>query len=319
MHSPLLNELHDPHVRALAWLLGSPQVADARDARFAGKLVPDSDCATYVGESAAWLRAQDAAPNALHAFINARADKVLGHYAETLMQFWLSSHDRFRLLVSNRPIYRTLPDGTKRSLGELDFLLQDSPDHRVLHWELAVKFYLQAEGGGMDGYVGVDTQDRLSHKIDKLFTRQLALSNTPEARGIIPSGIDFSAMGWFKGVLFYPIAEYGLQTPVVPGLSLRHLRGWWLRFERGLNGVDRLDPTHRYIPLKRQQWLHPVHRSLDESALSLSGLRKTVGDLIAVEKRGVMVAAVKEVDGSWAEQSRGFVLPADWKVLPPRT
>lgn len=82
----------------------------------------------------------------------------------------------------------------KQTIGELDFLLWDKKENCALHLELAFKFYLLLPDNhpGLDRLVGLNGEDRLDLKLNKLNQRQFpnlfnpVISNTLKKLNIDP-------------------------------------------------------------------------------------------------------------------------------------
>jgi len=90
MHTAFIDTLHDPTVRDLAWVIGSPGLLDASHPAYHGRVVDDAWCGAQLQASATWLTALDLAPLPLHSYIAARPTRRLGHYFEALIKFWLT-------------------------------------------------------------------------------------------------------------------------------------------------------------------------------------------------------------------------------------
>ncbi len=63
-----------------------------------------------------------------------------------------------------------------RTLGAVDFIVNDEQLGQLQHWEVAVKFYLLRDGL----WYGPNAQDRLDKKLTHMLTHQLALSHHPQ-------------------------------------------------------------------------------------------------------------------------------------------
>src|SRR4051794_39849487 len=83
------NQLNDPHVRTLAWLLDAPDLLDAQAHEWHGRI------ATLAMDNATreWLAELDRAPQALHASLGLRPFTRLGRYAENLLAFYLEHRE----------------------------------------------------------------------------------------------------------------------------------------------------------------------------------------------------------------------------------
>jgi hypothetical protein len=99
----------------------------------------------------------------------------LGRRAERLMEFFLRHGPTHRLVAANIPLRHVSPKGDCTTVGEIDFLLQDSSG-RPWHWELAVKFFLCTATGRQASaadFIGPDRAETFDTKLRKMFERQL--------------------------------------------------------------------------------------------------------------------------------------------------
>jgi hypothetical protein len=283
--------LHEPHVRALAWLLDAPDLLDPDDPHWDHKVasigpLPDS--------VAGWLAALDADPAPLLAALADRAYTRLGLYAEKLMAFYYGAHGR---LVAHGLQVRASRNDT---IGEFDFLLDAGPA-ALEHIEFATKFYLLqgVAAARFDNFVGPNLADSLGAKMRKIFERQLALGSHPAAQAILPRPVVL-ARALVKGWLFYPLGA----PPLENGIGPRHCRGFWC----ALAELDQL-PDARYAVLPRMQWLAPYKAQVDGQVLERAALQARLAGLATP----VQVARVVEQGGYAIEVERGFVVPDDWR------
>lgn len=239
----------DVAVRDLAWLLMSPPLLDSQHfgERLAQTLATQGD----QHRTLAWLASLDADPRALHTMLQSRPQSRLGLYAERLLGFFLERGPATRLIAANRPVRIGA-----HTLGECDFLFEDVHGH-ALHWELAVKCYLDV-GGPADSlarYVGPNLADRFDHKLDRLLTHQLTLSRHPQIAALAPGGHWHAAM-IVRGWLFHCCHSNGAERPG-PACGLvapDHARGWWTRAAQW-PAFDA--PAWTIVP--RLRWMAPQH------------------------------------------------------------
>ena len=293
-------QLTDPHVRALAWLIDAPSLLDPAAPQWAGRI---AELAPDAGDAARhWLLALDRAPQALHAHIALHAHARLGRYAEQLMTFYLQ---HLGVLAAHNLQVR---DGDKRTLGEFDFLLWR--DKALLHWEFATKFYLlQSPPAGAvrqeraDYFVGPNLADSLGAKMQKIFQRQLSLSDHPAAQALLPQPVS-AAQALVKGWLFYPDGDYPASSAL--GVCSLHCRGFWC-------GLDDLPEATAYAVLPRLSWLAPARLALADT-LERGQLGDEIASLFAKDQAmPVLVALMCVEDGVALETSRGFIVPEGWR------
>lgn len=289
------NHLRDPHVRTLAWLLDAPDLLDPDAPEWQGRIASIG----AVGEDTArWLMAIDRDPSALHAWLDIKPFTRLGRYAEMLMAFYLRHQDT---LVAHGLQVRA---GKNETIGEFDFLLRQGD--ALVHWEFATKLYLlETSGNGRhaDYFVGPNLADTLGAKVRKIMERQLALSQHPAAKLLVPAPISH-AQALVKGWLFY---HGKTPLPIQPaGVSSGHCRGFWCAQEE-LEQVA----GKQFIVLPRLRWLAPAKVDGDV-ALDKRGLQEAVAVHFQTAATPLLIALLEQREGAMLEVDRGFVVPNDW-------
>jgi hypothetical protein len=296
--------LQDPHVRALAWLIDSPDLLDPDAPQWKGQIA--SLIKQVSRETRAWLLTLDKAPSALHARLHLTPFTRLGRYAETLMAFYF---EHLGILSAYGVPVR---EGKGRTVGEFDFLLR-MPEG-LMHWEFATKLYLlEATGKGqhVDYFVGPNLVDTLGAKIGKILHQQLKLSEHPSAQAVLPQSL-IGAQALVKGWLFYreigDRQEEDSQRTAALGVSADHCRGFWITCGEMGNLGD-----GAYAILPRLQWLAPACMAAVD-AMGLGELKARLAEHFQHDSMPVLIAAL-DVEGNTArEMRRGFIVPDDWQV-----
>jgi uncharacterized protein len=290
--------LHDPHARALAWMLTSPNLlADQTTqwgSQIASLVLPDHRSLTQ------WLVELDQNPTAFHAALNLDTQRRLGHYAENLLRFYL--RHRGDLVAHNLQVH----DGKHKTIGEFDFLLK--MEGGLLHWELATKFYLlhtlpdDQHQFSTNDYLGPNLADSLGAKMQKIIQQQLALSSHPAAFSVLLQPV-VKAQALVKGWLFYHL---GAPQAVIQGIAAQHCRGHWCTLAEFLE----LQADYAQI-LPRRLWLAPAQCSPDQ-ALDRATLIQEIRLSFERDSSPVMVAALSG-DGDYLNEIERFmVVPDDW-------
>jgi hypothetical protein len=291
-------QLTDPHVRALAWLIDAPGLLDIEAPQWQGRV---ARLGVGAGDAARdWLHGLQREPAALHAHLAFQPFGRLGRYAEKLMTFYLQ---HLGVLAAHNVQVRL---AGSRTIGEFDFLVWRGGD--LLHWEFATKFYLLETAGASteqqraDYFVGPNLADSLGAKMDKIFSRQLALSAHPAAQPLLPQPVA-AAEALVKGWLFYPHGD----TPLLPALGVcaAHCRGFWC-------GLADLAPAPRYAVLPRLSWLAPALLPAADT-LDRGELEAAIDAHFETDNMPVMVALL-HIEGQQAlEVERGFIVPDGWR------
>jgi uncharacterized protein len=281
--------LTEPRVRALAWLLDAPDLLDASDPYWQGKIAssPPITAATE-----AWLARLDADPSILDAAMGERGYTRLGLYAEKLMAFYYREHG---MLVAHGLQVRAARNDT---VGEFDFLLDAGPG-AVEHIEFATKFYLlQGQAATrFDAFLGPNLADSLGKKMRKIFEQQLALGSHPAAQALLPRPVA-RARALVKGWLFYPHDD----TQAEAGIAAVHCRGCWC----ALAALDALE-GEGFVVLPKLQWLAPYKGTAGVMD------RAVLAQHLAGQAQPVLVATVEGQDGYAVETARTFIVPDDWQ------
>jgi hypothetical protein len=296
--------LRRARVRALAWLLDAPDLLDAHDPLWAGRI---ATLDPVTPELADWLARLDRDPTALDEALGAKVHTRLGLYAEKLMAFYFAQHGR---LVAHSLQVRASANDT---IGEFDFLLDDGPDG-LEHIEFATKFYLlDGEGGGqgdgaaqdwqLNALVGPNLADSLGRKMRKVFERQLNLGGHPAAQALLPRPVA-RARALVKGWLFYPAGSW----PAMRGIAAGHCRGFWC----ALDEIDSL-AGEEFLMLPRLQWLAPFRAASATWMLNRAQLHAELSAQFETVPAPVLVAVVRHTPGLIEEVERGFIVPNDWR------
>jgi hypothetical protein len=240
-------------------------------------------------------------PMPLQQFLSASRDKRLGAYFEDLIAYWLLTGKRFRLIERHVKV-----EENGRTLGELDFIVHDLLLNRVLHWEVAVKFYLGCSvKGGRLHWLGPNLRDHLDKKITRLNTHQIPILHTPQARSLLESKSIHVDESWvlLKGRLFYP------PQPVVSaqGEPIRNGRSddnHWTTSHQFLEtfGADNLE----WVILEKNAWFSTLMGNDFHQKLSALDLVESLNR--SDKKRPVCCVGLSDS----VEKKRVFLVPDEW-------
>ena len=308
------DHLHDPHVRALAWLLDAPDLLDPLAPAW-NRRIAILDIAPAC---AAWLTAVDAQPQALHDFLNLPTCTRLGRYAEKLMAFYFAWCGT--LVAHGLQVQAAGRD----TVGEFDFLLGEGA--ALVHLELATKFYLFESFSGAESceasesfissessveyFVGPNLADTLAAKMQKILIRQLALGQHPAAQAYLPQPVT-RAQALIKGWLFYRQACAAADIDAAAaanGVAADHCRGFWCCLSEFAT-----HPGQRYLILPRLAWLAPARVAASATSAGAALLALLEGHFVS-DSMPVLVAIMDVAGGVAREVARGFIVPDDWRA-----
>ena len=250
----------------------------------------------------------------------------LGHYAESLLAFWLAHAPHCQLIARNHPIRSE----SGHTLGAADFLcLLDSTPY---HLELTCKYY---GGTTPDNFQGLNPADTLLGKAAKL-QQQCRLFHTPQARTQLPAplqGYLKTSAASFCGAKTSEVSFCGAKTSEANpckantgetdlhkaknlSSSALHtatiIRGTGFTPDGNLNG-NPLNPlgwsgpllpqwadspaqaTQRFYPLPRLAYLAPARIPFEQTITAAELAHQAPGLIAVVEQRP---------DGMWHETQR---------------
>ncbi|MEO0897099.1 MAG: DUF1853 family protein [Bacteroidota bacterium] len=233
----------------------------------------------------------DQDPSELHEFIG-QGIKRLGIYFERLIACFVHFHPDFELVLQNHKVQEP-----KRTIGELDLVYKYLPENRLVHLEIAVKFYLgHGELEQWSNWYGPNPIDRLDLKMDKLLNKQSLMSQHPSLISL------WSDLGFnqpeshilLKGCLYYPEEAYESGSSQPKFISTDHLQRPW----KDVSSVER---ENTWYILPRLSWIGNVASIGDDYDLlrMQDGLQKPL-QVVRFGERGGLV-------------DRMFLVPHKWK------
>jgi hypothetical protein len=302
-------------VRDLAWAVLSPPLVSLVSQSC---VWPNADWYQRAyKESSSWLSELDKDPSELEILLDSQKDRRLGKYFETLWFYWFSKNPRYEIIENNLQI---IIDG--ETLGEIDFIVLDKLNDKLVHWEVAVKFYLGlGDTREMCNWHGPNYRDRLDIKVNHLRQRQSMLSKRLrvekwlQQRGVF---IDQCAV-ILKGRLYYPWSD--LSEQVAQGLSplkirnlpvgLRspsqsapnHLYSWWFKESEF---ADEFGNKQRFAPLVKQGWLESISTLSADESFTKRDIFRTISDY---NLRLPLQVQVRNPRHSW---DRVFIVSDNW-------
>jgi hypothetical protein len=192
---------------------------------------------------------------------------MLGKQAEACFEFYLHSSARYQLIAANLQI-----QGSENTKGELDYLVFDTQTKKVLHIELACKFYLYDSDepkNKSDSWIGPNRKDSLHEKLTKLEQKQFPLLYATESLQTLNQlNIDRDSVEQqlcLKSFLYIP---KGLSTSLFPHRFSDCIVGYWIPYIE-FNSEDK---NAIYAIPQKKQWLTPPEKLKDWLSFSEAAL-----------------------------------------------
>lgn len=323
------SQYNDPQVRALVWSLLSPGLVNESGAYPA--CVTASWCREIYGYIHPFLKKLDNDPTELRQWLEKYKSWRLGIRFEAYWAFifeQLKKQHEILCCCSHIQIHTQADNGLVKTSGELDFIYQDKT-HQLNHLEIAAKFYLlKQDEFGVQRLIGPNGGDWYERKLEHLFKKQLALSNTQEAKEKLAEqfmldvdAINCRHQGLIKGMIFFPVTGEGcLNDNETKSLNSDFLKASW----GTINNWYLSDPGElgRWVILNKLSWLEPqVYASsypeLDNILFTAKEMAYKLKVHFHSTRRSVLIARLDydEEAHLWLEQQRLMVVDKYWPTF----
>jgi hypothetical protein len=199
----------------------------------------------------------------------------LGHLVEKIVSELIKSATNYNVIYENVQIIEA-----KRTIGEIDFIIENIITKQVLHVELVYKFYLfdpTISSQPINNWIGPNRNDSLREKLEKLKTKQLPLLYHNGAKSMfnkIEIGETAQAL-CFLVSLFIPYQYKGHLSPIYE----KAVKGYYINLETFI-GFDHSEKSY-YIPLKKEWGMNPAE---NEKWTDFSGVEKYIVTSIKEKK-----------------------------------
>ena len=211
-----------------------------------------------------------------------KKNTMLGKRAEFFFKQLIKYSKQYKLLADGIQVFKD-----KRTVGELDFILQHRKSMEVFHTELTYKFYAydpNIASTAIEKWIGPNRKDTLVQKLDKLNTRQFPLLFAKETQqkfkelNLPLDGIAQRLV--FKAQLFVP--ENTVLT-LFPSFNKNAIRGNYLRLEALTKKVTR--NSSFFLP-KKQDWMLSAENN--RTWLNFSEIEKELANSLNAQKSRIV-------------------------------
>ena len=261
--------LHD-----LYWCVSSPSLLISEPPEFKGELLYKIISDDQQDKFQQWFNTLTSDTRLLIDFFANDDQLIVGKYFERLLYFFFTHYHQFDVLYSGKQLF----DGDK-TIGEIDFIIEDLHTNEIIHIEIAVKYYMGYRNTSKHSmWIGPNGMDTLEKKMKK-FEKQLALSKSEELIKLIK--VDKRKI-LLKGYFFKHFTSNSLPYFNKP----ENDECLWL-YQNEMNKI--IDAEEYYSIIPKNKWLGFY---LDTRLEFLKGkdIMKKVDDQIEIIGKGIMLA-----------------------------
>jgi hypothetical protein len=191
----------------------------------------------------------------------------LGHLAEKVVSELIKSSTNYTLLYENIQILEG-----KKTIGEIDFILQEASTNEITHVELAYKFYLYdpaISSEPIKNWIGPNRNDSLQEKLDKLEKKQFPLLYNRYVKYKLED-IALADVSQALCLLVSLYIPYEYKKSFSPEYQ-KGIKGYYLDFETFT--ILEHSATFYYTPTKKEWGIDP---SENEIWTELSGIQQQI-------------------------------------------
>jgi hypothetical protein len=195
----------------------------------------------------------------------------LGHLAEKIISELIKASTNYKVLYENIQVIED-----KKTIGEIDFIIEDTNTKQVIHMELAYKFYLfdpSISPEPINNWIGPNRNDSLQEKLQKLKTTQFPLlyHNLTKSKFNTIAIDEVSQALCLLVSLFIPYKYKGRFSSTYE----KAIKGYYVSLETFISLDD--PEKNYYIPFKKEWGMDP---SESDIWTDFSGIEKQVNTSI---------------------------------------
>jgi hypothetical protein len=180
----------------------------------------------------------------------------LGHLAEKIVSELIKSSSNYKVLYENVQVIED-----KKTIGEIDFIIEEINTKQLIHLELAYKFYLfdpSISSDPINNWIGPNRNDSLKEKLEKLKRKQFPLLYHNCAKSKF-NNIDIDEASQALCLLVSLFIPYEYKTSFSPVYE-KAIKGYYIGFETFIS-LDNSAKTY-YIPSKKEWGMDPSENEI---------------------------------------------------------
>lgn len=185
-------------------------------------------------------------------------NRRLGHQAEFVFLQLLNACSEYEVIAHSIQLI----DG-KRTLGELDYIIQNVETKEILHIELTYKFYIldKSISDPINQIVGPNRTDAFAYKLNKTRDKQMPLLYSKPGKEVIKElGLDINQINQLVAFYAHIFVPYSDRSFDIKNLNKDCLAGYWVT--KTQMQLETFKSYFYYRPTK-SEWLHIPHYEVE--------------------------------------------------------
>ncbi|WP_050855238.1 DUF1853 family protein [Flavobacterium frigoris] len=180
----------------------------------------------------------------------------LGHLAEKIVSELIQASTNYKVVYENSQIIEK-----QKTIGEIDFIIENVKENKIIHLELAYKFYLfdpTISSEAINNWIGPNRNDSLSEKLEKLKTKQFPLLYH-SITAVNFDSIDINRVSQSLCLLVSLFVPYAFKTKVDPAYE-KAIKGYYLDSKTFIS-LDNVEKVY-YLPSKKEWGMDPSQNEI---------------------------------------------------------
>ena len=180
----------------------------------------------------------------------------LGHRVEKIVSNLIKASTNYKIHYENLQIKQ----GNK-TIGEIDFIIEEIQTKQLIHLELAYKFYLfdpTLSTTQLNNWIGPNRNDSLKEKVEKLRDKQFPLLHNPQTRALL-TDINTATIKQQLCLLTSLYVPYQSNVQLEPKYQ-KAVKGYYLEYDQ-FKTLEYKEKSF-YIPTKKDWGINPVNNKV---------------------------------------------------------
>jgi hypothetical protein len=197
----------------------------------------------------------------------------LGHLSEKVVSELIKSSTNYTVLYENAQLIED-----KRTLGEIDFILEEHDTNQLIHMELAYKFYLfdpSISSEEIKNWIAPNRNNSLTGMLEKLKKKQFPLLYHKSAKAKLKN-IDINEATQALCLLVSLFIPYESNSSFSPAYT-QVIKGYYLNMDTFISLDD--SAKSYYIPQKKEWGMDPADNETWTDFKGIEeGMRTSIGE-----------------------------------------
>ena len=180
----------------------------------------------------------------------------LGHLVERIISELIKLCTNYKVIYENIQVIED-----KKTIGEIDFMVENLHTNQIIHVELAYKFFLfdpQISSEPINNWIGPNRNDSLKEKLEKLKRKQFPLLYHNCTRSTFHD-IDLDEVSQALCLLVSLFIPYEYKVRLNP-MYEKAIKGYYINLET-FNRLNNSGKTY-YLPLKKEWGMDPCENEI---------------------------------------------------------